>query len=208
MEVHADQVVVTGAHGRLLEPTSLRVRAGELVVVAGEPNAGHTAFGLALTGRITPSAGSVTPSGGELRAHAVLVDAPEVTAPEPNLRVADVIAEELALAGARKRKTATTALLDEHGLEPGTRFEDVPGAARVALLTELAARRPGAELLVIDTPDRHSSNPADWLPTAMAHARDGRAVVVLCGTSTALRLPMIPARLGESDQPAPLESTL
>ncbi|MBM7775468.1 ABC-type multidrug transport system ATPase subunit [Actinokineospora baliensis] len=208
MEVYADQVVVTGAHGRLLEPTSLRVRPGEVAVVAGEPNAGHTAFGLALTGRITPSGGSVTPSADELRAHAVLVDAPEVTAPEPNLRVADVIAEELALAGARSGRSTVAELLTEHGLEAGTRFEDVPGGARVALLTELAARRPGAELLVLDTPDRHSSNPADWLPTAMAQARDGRAVVVLCGTSTALRLPVTPARLGESDQPAPLEPTL
>ncbi|WP_026422255.1 hypothetical protein [Actinokineospora inagensis] len=208
MDVYADRVVVTGAHGRLLEPTSLRVGPGELAVVAGEPTAGHTAFGLALTGRIAPSEGSVSPSAAELRAHAVLVDAPAVTEPEPNLRVADVIAEELVLAGARHRKSATARLLDEHGLAPGTRFEDVPGRTRVALLTALAASRPGAELLVIDTPDRHSSDPADWLPTAMAHAKDGRAVVVLCGTSTALRLPLTPARLGESDQPAPLESSL
>ncbi|PPK65523.1 hypothetical protein V5P93_004995 [Actinokineospora auranticolor] len=208
MEVMAEQVAVTGAHGPLLAPTSLRVRAGEVAVVAGEPNDGHTAFGLALTGRITPSGGTISPTAAHLREHAVLVDAPAVTAPEPNLRVADVLAEELALSGARFRRVRVTRLLDEHGLAPRTRFEDVAPAARIALLTGLAAERPGAELLVLDTPDRHTSDPEDWLPTALAQAREGRAVVVLCGTATALRLPLTPARLGESDQPAPLESGL
>ncbi|WP_018683636.1 hypothetical protein [Actinokineospora enzanensis] len=210
MEIHADQVAVQGAHGPLLSATSLRVRGGELAVVAGEPNDGHTAFGLALTGRIAPSTGSVSPGGAELRAHAVLVDAPAVTAPEPNLRVADVIAEELALAGARPRKAVVRQLLEAHDLVSDTRFEDVSPAARVALLTELAATRPGADLLVLDTPDRHTSNPDDWYPTALAQARQGRAVVVLCGTSTAVlifqSLHINAARLGESDQPAPLES--
>ncbi|GLZ36745.1 hypothetical protein [Actinokineospora sp. NBRC 105648] len=206
MDVHADRVAVTGAHGPLLAATSLRVRPGELAIVAGEPNDGHTAFGLAITGRITPSAGAVSPPAADLRAHAVLVDAPAVTEPEPSLRVADVVAEELALAGAPAGRSAVKAVLDRHGLVPDTRFEAVAPAQRVALLVGLAATRPGTELLVLDTPDRHTGDPADWWDTALAQARDGHAVVVLCGTATALRLPLTPARLGESDQPAPLES--
>ncbi len=206
MQVHADRVAVTGAHGPLLAATSLAVGPGALAVVAGEPHEGHTAFGLALTGRITPSAGSLTPAPAALRAHAVLVDSPTVTAPEPNLRVADVVAEELALAGTRPRRAAVTRLLAEHDLAPGTRFEAVRPAARVALLTALAAARPGVDLLVLDTPDRHSGDPGDWWPTALAQARAGRTVVVLCGTAAAHLLPITPARLGESDQPAPLRA--
>ncbi|SDC19437.1 hypothetical protein [Actinokineospora iranica] len=206
MEVHADRVAVMGAHGPLLAATSLRVGSGGLAVVAGEPNDGHTAFGLALTGRISPSAGSVSPDAATLRAHAVLVDSPAVTAPEPNLRTADVVAEELALAGARPRRAAVARVLETHGLSPDARFETVPAAARVALLTGLAAARPGVALLVLDTPDRHSGDPGDWWPTALAQAEAGRAVVVLCGTAAAHRLPLTPARLGESDQPAPLET--
>lgn len=201
MDVRADRVAVTGAHGPLLRATSLRVRPGELAVVAGDPGQGHTAFGLALTGRITPSAGSVEPGAAELRERAVLVDAPGVTEPEPGLKVVDVIAEELALTRVRRSRTD---LLDKHGLTARTRFEAVPPAARIALLTDLV--RPGADLLVLDTPDRHTADVGDWWPTALAQAQAGRAVVVLCGTAAADRLPLTPARLGEHFQPAPLET--
>ncbi|HVK24518.1 MAG TPA: hypothetical protein VM677_24430 [Actinokineospora sp.] len=201
MEVVADRVAVTGTHGPLLAATSLRVGPGELAVVAGDPYAGHTAFGLALTGRIAPSAGSIQPRAAELRKRSALIDAPGVTEPEPGLSVGDVITEELALnRGARKSHRL---LLDKHELDPRTRFEAVPPATRLALLADLA--RPGADLLVLDTPDRHSADTADWWPTALAQAQAGRAVVVLCGTAAAERLPIMPARLGEHFQPAPLE---
>ncbi|CRK56143.1 hypothetical protein [Alloactinosynnema sp. L-07] len=202
MEVVADRVAVTGTHGPLLAATSLRVGPGELAVVAGDPYAGHTAFGLALTGRIAPSAGSIAPKGAELRKRSVLIDAPGVTEPEPGLSVGDVITEELALSRVRGRKSHRL-LLDRYGLDPRDRFESVAPAVRTALLADLA--KPGTDLLVLDTPDRHTADTADWWPTALAQAQAGRAVVVLCGTAAAERLPLVPARLGEHFQPAPLE---
>ncbi|OLR94507.1 P-loop NTPase family protein [Actinokineospora bangkokensis] len=207
MRVRADRVAVTGAHGPLLRATSLEVGPGELAVVAGDPRAGHTPFALAVTGRITPSSGEVRPAGADLRARSAPVDSPGVSEPEGALPTADVVAEELALAGLRSRRADVRQVLDAHGLAARTRFEDVAPAARTALLADLAARRPGVELLVLDTPDRHTDDHRDWWDTAVRHAGSGLAVVVLCGTATARALPVTPARLRSVDQPAPLTCT-
>ncbi|EWC59921.1 hypothetical protein UO65_4781 [Actinokineospora spheciospongiae] len=206
MRVRAERVAVTGAHGPLVAATSLEVGPGQLAVVAGEPNDGHTAFGLVLTGRLAPSAGTVEPDASRLRAHSALVDAPGVSEPEPALRVADVVAEELALAGRRDRRADVAGVLARYGLDADTRFEAVAPAARTALLAGLAAERPGVELLVLDTPDRHSSDHRTWWETALSLARGGLAVVVLCGAGTARELPHPCARLGSSDQPTPLDT--
>ncbi|MGW5051858.1 ABC transporter ATP-binding protein [Actinokineospora sp. NPDC004072] len=192
MEMRAEAVAVAG----MLAATSLRVASGQLAVVAGEPDDGHTAFGLAITGRLRPSTGTV--SGIEPRRSAV-VDAPGVSEPEAKLRAADVVAEALALLGGRGNPNE---IARRHGIDPRDVFETVPAAARTALLADLAA----TDLLVLDTPDRHSGDPETWWPTALRHARKGRAVVVLCGSATARLLPITPARLGETDQPDPLET--
>jgi ABC-type microcin C transport system duplicated ATPase subunit YejF len=202
VELLADRVAVGGAHGEVVAATSLRVGPGALAVVAGEPGAGHTAFGLAITGRLRPSAGTLSPGAEVLRARSALVDAPGVSEPEGGLRTADVVAEALVLAGRRGGRREVAAVLDEHGLDAATRFESVPARERIALLAGLA--RP--DLLVIDTPDRHSGDPDTWWPTALHLARQGRAVVVLCGAATARLLPVTPALLGETDQPEPLET--
>ncbi|WP_156756224.1 ABC transporter ATP-binding protein [Actinokineospora pegani] len=205
MRVRADGVAVDGAHGPLLAATSLAVGPGQLALVAGPPGAGHTAFGLALTGRMALSAGSVEPGAAALRAGSALVDAPGVSEPEGALRAADVVAEEMALGGGRARRRDVAALLDEHGVDGAARFENVSPAARTALLTALAARRRGVRLLVLHTPDRHAADHGDWWPTALRHARAGLAVVVLCGATAARALPLEPARLGSVEQPGPLD---
>jgi ABC-type multidrug transport system ATPase subunit len=79
VQIHARHVGVTGPHGPLLKPTSLLVRPGELVLVAGEPGAGHTALGLVLTGRMRPTTGEVSPSPAELRKRVVLLDSPRTS---------------------------------------------------------------------------------------------------------------------------------
>ncbi|MFC7616155.1 hypothetical protein ACFQV2_24460 [Actinokineospora soli] len=202
MELSVDRAAVAGPRGELLRATSLKVGPGALAVVAGEPGDGHTAFGLAITGRFRVDTGAVEPGQDVLRARSALVDAPGVSEPEGALRTSDVVAEALALAGRKAGRAAVRAVVDEHGLDPGARFETVPAAARTALLAGIADR----DLLVLDTPDRHSGDPATWWPTALSHARAGRAVVVLCATATARLLPVTPARLGETEQPDPLET--
>jgi energy-coupling factor transporter ATP-binding protein EcfA2 len=209
MRIEAEQVAVDGPRGPLLAPTSLRVSPGQVALVRGEPGSGHTALGLALTGRLRPSGGSVTLDGrshpGALRAVSALVDAPGVTEPDGSLRLADVVAEELALAGGRAGRRRVTAWLSERDADRHTRerLDDVPAAVRIRILTELAANRAPGRLLVLHTPDRHTGNTESWWPLALRHAERGHAVVVLSSTSSARLLAVRAARLGQLEQPEP-----
>ncbi|GHE83195.1 ABC transporter ATP-binding protein [Amycolatopsis deserti] len=209
MRVHADRVTVEGPHGTLLPPTSLTATEGELVFVHGEPGAGVTAFGLALTGRMRPSTGLVTLDGtadaAKLRRIGAVVDAPEITAPEGSLPVRMVVAEELSIGKLPSGKDAVARWLSEHDLagRAGVRFEHLSPAERTRLLTALAAARPGVRLLVLDTPDRHTSDVASWADLAREHAARGFAVVVLTATTPPEALPAPPARLGRTEQPEP-----
>ena len=208
MEIHVQSVGIDGAHGPLLEPTSLRVRTGELALVAGEPGTGHTAFALALGGRFKPSVGQVLLDGKAdddgLRRLVAIVDAPDVSAPEEALTLSAVIGEELAFAkqpaghkavadwllahdvelfsdgGGR----AAAALKPVRGPENVARFvlgamrKTVPAEVRTRLLVEVASQRPGIEVLVLVLPDRHGAGPHTWWNTAAKAAERGPAVVV------------------------------
>jgi energy-coupling factor transporter ATP-binding protein EcfA2 len=198
VRIHARRVGVTGPHGPLLKPTSLLVEPGELVLVAGDPGAGHTALGLVLSGRMRPSTGEVAPSLPELRRHVVLVDSPDVSEPEASLPLAGVVGEELAVNGVRSGRKAVADWLVERGAEEhlGRRFEHVPAATRCALMLELAAGRPGATTLVLDSPDRYHGDPAEWLELARRHVTPERSVVVLCTTTSAALLGVPVARIG------------
>ncbi|WP_243727378.1 ATP-binding cassette domain-containing protein [Actinocrispum wychmicini] len=199
-----------GPHGPLLRPTSLRVRGGELALVTGEPGAGHTSLALAMGGRIRPSHGAVTLDGrgddAALRKHVALVDSPEVNEPEDGLQLRDAVAEELMHAGVRaSRKRAEQWLMSQGaGGYARERVENVPADVRTRLLIELAAGRPEVWALMIDLPDRHTSNHTTWWPVARRQAERGLAVVVLCEPPAAQALPISPALLGSDDQPSPL----
>jgi hypothetical protein len=207
VEIHAQRVGVTGAHGPLLRPTTLRIGAGEFVLVAGDPGAGHTALGLALSGRLRPTAGSVLLDGAdtpaELRRRVALVDAPEVNEPEAALKLSTVIGEELAMIGRRSGRKAVADWLVDHDADEhaNSRFEHVPADLRCALLLELAASRPGVGALVLDSPDRYHGTPETWLALAKAKVTPERSVVVLCSTGSARLLDVPAARLGEDNSP-------
>ncbi|MET0233176.1 MAG: ATP-binding cassette domain-containing protein [Kibdelosporangium sp.] len=210
MEIRAERVAVNGPHGPLLQPTSLRVRDGEITLVTSEPGLGHTTLALALAGRIHPSSGSITLDGradaAALRKHVAVVDAPDVNEPEDGLKLSSAIAEELMNAGLPASRKAARAWLQTHdaGDYAGERVENVPAAVRTRLLVELAGSRPGVRALMIDTPDRHTSDPATWWPQALRQAERGLAVVVLCSPASADALPIAAARLGQHDQPDPM----
>ncbi|CCH33929.1 hypothetical protein ABZ816_08905 [Actinosynnema sp. NPDC047251] len=210
MEIHAQRVGVAGPHGPLLKPTSLRVPPGELVVVAGPPDAGHTAFGLVLSGRMRPTTGSVTPDAAGLRKQVVLVDSPGVNEPEASLSLSGVVGEELAMNGRRSGRKAVADWLVERGAEEhiDARFEYVPADVRCKLMLELAAGRPGARALIVDTPDRYHGDPAGWLRLAREHVTPEVSVVVLCTTTSAAVLDIPVARLGaDNTLPTPEEHT-
>ncbi|MEV8040784.1 ABC transporter ATP-binding protein [Arthrobacter sp. NPDC080082] len=185
LSVH--QLSVKGRRVPLLPPTSLQASRGELLLVTGDRQDQRTALALTLSGRMKPSAGTVEWDRHgrikQLRQRAAVVDAPGVNEPEPHLSVRDLVTEDLALVPRRYRG----ALLSTPWLKVN-RFEDIAGAwaddlaadRRLELLTALALANPRTDLLVVDSPDRHSGDPADWLPRLEELAYDaGRPLAVV-----------------------------
>jgi ABC-type multidrug transport system ATPase subunit len=209
VRVRADQVSVDGPHGTLLPPTSLSIGEGRLAIVHGEPGVGITAFGLALAGRLKPTTGTVTvdgePDEARLRDQVAVVDAPGVNDPDGALPLHVVVGEELELAGRPAGKEDVTRWLTEHNLagRANTRFEHLDGETRTRLLADLAALRRGVRMLVLDTPDRHTSELDSWQMLGHEHAERGLAVVVLIATTPLVSLREQPARIGAQEQPEP-----
>lgn len=208
MLIHARQLSVEGPHQTLLPPTSLRLAPGQVALVKGMATE-CTAFGLALTGRMPTATGAVLLDGrsddATLRRRSAVVDAPEVTEPDPALTFSAVLAEEIDYTAGPGGKHAVASWLRRLGAVDyaDARIESVPAAARTQALLELAAARPGVRLLVLDSPDRHSPDPNDWWPHALHHAHAGCAVAVLCGHATAAAMGVPAATIGELDQPEP-----
>ena len=187
------QLRVNGRRNDLLPPTSLEVRAGELLLVEGDGQDQRTALALTLSGRMKPSGGVLSWDGNSrikrLRLASALVDSPGVNEPEQHLSVGDLVTEDLALIPRRYRG----ALLSKPWLKVN-RFEDIaglwteqiPARRRVELLTALALANPSTDLLVVDSPDRHSADPADWLPRLEDLAHDGGRPLAVVVTVAAL----------------------
>ncbi len=207
MQLRADRVSLEGHHGTLLPATSLSVGEGELALVHGEPGVGITAFALALAGRLKPSTGTVHAEGtdAKLSELVAVIDAPGVSEPDEALQLRVVVGEELALAHRPAGKQDVADWLAGHDAAAfaTTRFENIEPELRTRLLTELAALREGVRILVLDTPDRHTSLVACWTELAREFAERGFAVIVLAATTPEQALPFPPARIGSTDQPPP-----
>lgn len=187
------QLQVKGRRDDLLPATSLQVRRGELLLVTGGRQDGRTALALTLSGRMKPTSGALRWDGQSktrpLRMASSLVDSPGVNEPEEHLSVRDLVTEDLALIPRRYRG----ALLSKPWLKVN-RFEDIAGLwteqlrpdRRIELLTALALANPDTDLLVVDSPDRHSAEPADWLPRLEELAYDGGRPLAVVATVAAL----------------------
>jgi energy-coupling factor transporter ATP-binding protein EcfA2 len=187
------QLHVKGRRDDLLPPTSLQARRGELVLVSGNRQDQRTALALTLSGRMKPSSGQLLwdgrPKTKHLRLAASLVDSPGVNEPEQHLSVRDLVTEDLALIPRRYRG----ALLSKPWLKVN-RFEDIAGlwteqlapARRIELLTALSLANPDTDLLVIDSPDRHSADSSDWLTRLEELAYDGGRPLAVVATVAAL----------------------
>jgi energy-coupling factor transporter ATP-binding protein EcfA2 len=191
LSVH--QLRVNGRRDDLLPPTSLQATRGELLLVTGDRQDQRTALALTLSGRMKPDSGTVSWDGQSrirpLRLASALVDSPGVNEPEQHLSVRDLVTEDLSLIPRRYRG----ALLSKPWLKVN-RFEDIsdmwaeqlPPRRRTELLTALALANPRTDLLVLDSPDRHGPDPADWLPRLEALAYDGGRPLAVVATVTAL----------------------
>jgi len=187
----AHQLQAKGRRDPLLPPTSLGVARGELLLVTGDRQDQRTALSLLLSGRMRAAAGQLSWDGGsrtkQLRLAAALVDSPGVNEPEEHLSVRDLVTEDLALIPRRYRG----ALLSGPWLKVN-RFEDIAGlwteqlepGRRLELLTALALANPRTDLLVVDSPDRHSADELTWLPRLQELAYDaGRPLAVVAAVS-------------------------
>ena len=167
------------------------VRRGGLLLVTGERQDQRTALSLLLSGRMKASGGDVSwdnsPRTKQLRLAAALVDSPGVNEPEEHLSVRDLVTEDLALIPRRYRG----ALLSGPWLKVN-RFEDIADLwteqlepqRRLELLTALALANPRTDLLVVDSPDRHSADGLTWLPRLQELAYDaGRPLAVVAAVS-------------------------
>lgn len=185
------QLRVNGRRNDLLPPTSFEVRPGELLLAAGDRQDQRTALALAVSGRMRPSSGTAGWDGNTritaLRRASSLVDSPGVNEPEQHLSVRDLVTEDLALVPRRHRGALRgTAWLKQNDFEDlgGLWAEQLPARRRIELLTALALANPATDLLVLDSPDRHGGDPADWLPRLDALASDaGRPLAVVAAVT-------------------------
>jgi ABC-type branched-subunit amino acid transport system ATPase component len=186
------QLHVKGRRADLLPATSLQAQRGELVLVAGSRQDHRTALALTLSGRMRPTSGFLSWDGltkiNQLRVASALVDSPGVNEPEQHLSVRDLVREDLALIPRRHRGARQSpAWLKVNRFQDISEFwtEQLPPRRRLELLTALALANPATDLLVIDSPDRHSADPGDWLPRLMELAVDGGRPLAVVATVAA-----------------------
>lgn len=189
----AHQLHVKGRRDPLLPATSITAARGELLLVRGGRQDHRTTLALVLSGRMKPGAGTVSWDGQrrtrQLRLAAGLVDSPGINEPEEHLSVRDLVTEDLALVPRRYRG----ALLSGPWLKVNS-FEDIADLwtgqlaprRRLELLTALALANPHTDLLVVDSPDRHTADADDWLPRLQQLASDGGRPLAVVATVSSL----------------------
>ncbi len=198
----ARRVTVRQGRRRLLEPTSLEVATGEILLVSGDPGHGHTCLALVLAGRLAADSGGVTIDGSadpaRLQAAVALVDVPGVSAPDDGNRLTTIVGEELAMAKRPHRRRHVKNWLAQQGYADtvGSRIEHLPGAVRVAVLARLAALRPDVRFVVITLPEQHGGLPEWWLQIAEGLAAEGFGVIVTTSPTTAANLEARVVELG------------
>ncbi|MFC0628161.1 hypothetical protein [Kribbella deserti] len=211
MQLSAHAISVKGPHAPMLAPTSIAVSGHQLVLLAGDPGASHTAASLGLSGRLRVDGGGVTLDGkadmAALRRRVAVVDTPGITEPDDALPVRTVIGEELAIAGRKAGRRAVQAWLEENDASEfgEMRFEHLPVDARTRLLAELTVARPDVQVVILTLPDRLGGDPHHWYGVGRDLAARGYGVVITCSESSARLLDVPAARLGSLEPPPPVQ---
>ncbi|MDO5753576.1 ABC transporter ATP-binding protein [Arthrobacter sp.] len=166
-----NQLLIDGRRHTLLPATTVEAHRGEVLLVQADGQDRRTALSLALSGRMKPSNGTVVlghdDSMASLRRRSAVVDAPDVNAPEHHLTVRSLASEDLALVPTKFRdRTRPTEWLVTHGFRDILEkwIEEIPPNRLLHLQLELALANPDVDLLVIDSPDRHTADVDAWLP--------------------------------------------
>jgi ABC-2 type transport system ATP-binding protein len=170
-----------------LPPTDATLVDGAASIVTVGTERGPMLASLIAAGRLVAERGRVLIDGREdaaaLRAAVALVDTPVVAEPADSMPVSTIVREELMFAGLKSSRAAVDAILGELGVDAwrSAPIVDLPPTARIRLLLELAARRPGVEALVLTAPERHGGRTADWVALATEYAKRGIPVLVFAG---------------------------
>jgi len=189
--LRANSVSVVEGGRCLLEPTTLSVRTGEVVVAVGEPSHGHTALALALAGRMSVDRAMVAVDDQHgartLQRMVALVDVPGVSEPDGALPLRTVVGEEMSMAGLRASRRSVRRWLRGQGIEElaDLRMDQIPPAVRTNVLAGLAACREGVRFLVLVLPERLGALPFAWMATAQALADLGFGVLVTASPTAA-----------------------
>jgi ABC-type sugar transport system ATPase subunit len=211
MELEATRISVLGPHAPMLNATSVSVSDHQVVLLTGYPGAGHVAAALGLSGRLKPDTGTVKLDGQAdpalLRRRVAVVDAPGITEPDDALPVQTVVGEELAIAGRKAGRKAVLEWLNEQDAaeHADKRFEHLPIVVRTRLLAELTVARPDVQVVILTMPDRHGGDPHGWYELGRSLAAQGYGVIITCADASARLLDVKAARMGETDQPDPVQ---
>ncbi|PQZ86718.1 ABC transporter ATP-binding protein [Arthrobacter sp. MYb227] len=190
----ANSLAIAGRHQPLLEPTSLTVSRGELLLVQAEPQPTRTALSLGLSARMRPGAGTVSWAGNSslrsVRKISTLIDSPEINEPEAHLKVRDLVAEDLALQpGPRWRRSSINSWMERHKVDhlAGNWLDAIDPLDRFLLLTYLSLDDSNVKLAIFDSPDRHGIPEEDWIAHLKNVAGGRRAPAVI---AVVARIPM------------------
>lgn len=183
------KAVTKEAKRELLQETSFSYKSDEVTLVCAESDQRPTVLGLIASGRMRPDSGEVLIDGEKnlrlLRRKIALVDAPDISEPEPNVLTLGVVQEQLMFAEQRATPQAAMEWLRLNKLAKWARvpIANVQPSARIRMLLELAASRANVTGIVLVSPERHGGDPNSWWGTVVKLAERGYAVLVISGVA-------------------------
>lgn len=205
-DIEVEKLAINKGHIPIIEPTSLRIKQGDLTLIVGETEVSQVSFALSLAGRMKLSSGSVKIDNEEnpelLQEMVALVDVPNISEPDDVMKLETIVGEELAIAGQKAMPKHARAFLQQNMISKYAKetFETLPNKIRYDVLMKLASIRPNTKVLLLVEPDRLGGKPEIWWRIAKKYNKLGFTVVVQCRESSARILGEEYFRLGENNK--------
>ena len=205
-DIEVKKLAINKGHIPIIEPTSLRIKQSDLMLIVGETEVSQVSFALSLAGRMKLSSGSVKIDNEEnpelLQEMVALVDVPNISEPDDVMKLETIVGEELAIAGRKAMLKHVRAFLQQNKISKYAKetFETLPNKIRYDVLMKLASIRPNTKVLLLVEPDRLGGKPEIWWRIAKKYNKLGFTVVVQCRESSARILGEEYFRLGENNK--------
>ena len=205
-DIEVKKLAINKGHIPIIEPTSLRIKQSDLMLIVGETEVSQVSFALSLAGRMKLSSGSVKIDNEEnpelLQEIIALVDVPNISEPDDVMKLETIVGEELAIAGQKAMPKHVRAFLQQNKISKYAKetFETLPNKIRYDVLMKLASIRPNTKVLLLAEPDRLGGKPEIWWRIAKKYNKLGFTVVVQCRESSARILGEEYFRLGENNK--------